>query len=249
MSDAHHTFLFADLAGFTALTEVHGDERAADLAIGLCAALNGLLPDDAEDFKMVGDACLVRLGDPAEAVRLGLRLAGRFAYRHEALGVRVGMHTGTALRRGEDWFGSTVNRAARVAELAGSGDVLLTEATRASAGRPAGVVFEDLDEHELRHVAAPVRLLRACEDAVAPSPGRWVVDPVCRMQLDVTCAATSATHEGDEAFFCSALCADLFVRAPARHLDGVSERTLEGAGRARRHRTGVDARRHRLVEE
>ena len=53
------TFLFADLSGFTALTEVHGDEQAADLAGDFAAAVRELLPEHgAEHIKSIGDAFL-----------------------------------------------------------------------------------------------------------------------------------------------------------------------------------------------
>ena len=70
---------------------------------------------------MLGDACLLRVGPAPDAVALGLRLTGALPRRDGFPEVRVGMHTGTAARRGADWFGSTINIAARVAALAGTG--------------------------------------------------------------------------------------------------------------------------------
>lgn len=213
-----HTFVFADLAGFTALTEVHGDEYAADVALAFCRELGRLLPDDAEDLKMLGDACLLRVGDAAAAVKLGVELTCGLAPEHGFPDVRVGMSTGPAARRGSDWFGSTINTAARVSELAGPGDVLLTAATRAAARAPAGVQFEDCGTQELRHISEPARLYRARSERADDHAGRWVIDPVCQMRLDVAQAATSLTHESSERFFCSALCAGQFARAPERYL-------------------------------
>lgn len=71
-SDAEHTFFFADLAGFTALTEAMGDESAAGLAGEFCGAVNDEAPDyDAEEIKRIGDAVLIRGADAAQAVRFG----------------------------------------------------------------------------------------------------------------------------------------------------------------------------------
>ena len=70
-----HTFLFADLAGFTALTEAHGDEQAADLAHEFESAAARLLPrHGAEQIKTIGDALMPRVDRPADAVKLGLAL-------------------------------------------------------------------------------------------------------------------------------------------------------------------------------
>jgi adenylate cyclase len=227
MSNAHeHTFVFADLAGFTALTEAHGDERAADIAMEFCRELNRLLPEDAEDLKMLGDACLLRIGDAADAVQLGVQLTRRLAPRHDFPEVRIGMHTGQAVRRGSDWFGSTVNTAARVAELAGPGDVLLTAATRAAAGSPPAVRLEDCGTHELRHIGDPAHLYRVRSETTAEHGGRWVIDPVCRMRLDTEQAATSVTEDSAEHFFCSSLCAGQFARSPERYLRDVGRARL-----------------------
>jgi adenylate cyclase len=74
MADVH-TFLFADLAGFTALTEAHGDEQAADLAGGFSRAAGRLLRrHGAGRIKTIGDALMLRVGRLADAVKLGLAL-------------------------------------------------------------------------------------------------------------------------------------------------------------------------------
>jgi adenylate cyclase len=139
---ATHTFVFADLAGYTALTEAHGDEHAADAAAEFCEAVRSLLPEHgAEEVKAIGDAVLLRAGEAAKAAGLAERIVSGYGWRHRGLGVRVGIHTGTAVRRGDDWFGSAVNVASRVADAARAGEVLCTEATREAIG-PAAPVRE-----------------------------------------------------------------------------------------------------------
>ena len=109
MVDSEHTFLFADLAGFTALTEAHGDARAADLAGEFCGSVKALLPDEgAEAVKTIGDAVMVRLSDARDAVRLAVRVTDEIGAQHGVPSVRVGMHTGPAVERTGDWFGATV---------------------------------------------------------------------------------------------------------------------------------------------
>ena len=198
------------------MTEAHGDEAAADLALGFCADLNQHLPDGAEDVKMIGDACLVRTNEAAEAVRFGLDLTCKVAARHGFPDVSVGMHTGTAARRGADWFGSAVNIAARVGERAAAGRVLLTATTREAAGDPPDVSFEDQGEYDLRHVSRPVRIFAAISEA-STSGTDWAVDPVCRMRVDAARRAATASHHGTEFSFCSPECADKFAADPDRY--------------------------------
>jgi class 3 adenylate cyclase len=60
------TFIFADIAGFTALTEAHGDEQAAELGGEFCRAVQSELPAcDGSQVKSIGDALMLRVPDPA----------------------------------------------------------------------------------------------------------------------------------------------------------------------------------------
>jgi class 3 adenylate cyclase len=88
------TFLFADLSGFTALTEAHGDEQAADLVGGFCVAVRGLLAaHQAQEVKSIGDALMLRTGDAGAAIRLGLCILHDVGAQHGFPLVRVGMRT------------------------------------------------------------------------------------------------------------------------------------------------------------
>jgi adenylate cyclase len=132
---AAHTFLFADIAGFTALTEAHGDEEAADVAAQFCEAVDGVAREfGAEVIKTIGDAVLIRVGDPSEALRLAVRIVHDVGAQHGAPIVRIGMHTGPAVERGGDWFGGTVNLAARISSAASGGEILLSEYTPRGGG-------------------------------------------------------------------------------------------------------------------
>ncbi len=160
-SRAVQTFLFADLAGFTALTESHGDEQGADLAADFCAAVRSLLPQDAEVVKNIGDAVMVRCPQAAEAVPLGLRIVCEGGAQHGFPVIRVGMHTGPAVERQGDWFGTAVNVAARVSGRAAGGEMLLSERTREAAGSVPDVQLVDHGWVDLRNVAEPVHLYAA----------------------------------------------------------------------------------------
>ncbi len=75
MSADEHTFLFADLVGFTALTDSEGDERAAAVGAALQARVRAMAAEhDAEVVRGMGDAAMVRCEDPARAIRFALHL-------------------------------------------------------------------------------------------------------------------------------------------------------------------------------
>jgi adenylate cyclase len=210
---AEATFLFADIAGFTALTEAHGDEDAADLAARFFDEVDDLIRETvATRIKTIGDAVLLRVPDPREAVLLGLHVTCDVMGGHGAPGARVGMQHGPAIERAGDWFGSTINVAARVTAEAASGEVLVTDTVRTHAGEIPGVFFHARGKRQLRNVAGPVVLWSAARaDQVAE---HLAVDPVCRMTVDPSRCAGSLVHDGVEYHFCSLECAARFATDP-----------------------------------
>jgi adenylate cyclase len=207
------TFLFADIAGYTALTEAHGDEDAAALARTFCGAVGEMASaEGGELVKTIGDAVMVRHPHPERAVVLGLRAAGEVLAGHGFPTVRVGMHHGPALESEGDWFGSTVNLAARVAALAAGGEVLITGAVRDAAGDLEGVRLESRGDQRLRNVAAPVPVFVATLEAGGPDQTH--VDPVCRMVVEPGREVGVVRHGGTDFRFCSLGCVQRFAESP-----------------------------------
>ena len=127
------TFVFADLAGFTALTEAHGDSTASRIAADFVTSVRRILTDyDAEEVKTIGDEVMIRAADPKTAVRIGLRSSTSspsIARRRFALGCTRGRRstaTGTGLApRLMSPLASLMQQ---------PGEVLLTDATRSQLG-------------------------------------------------------------------------------------------------------------------
>jgi adenylate cyclase len=209
------TFVFADIAGFTALTEAHGDEQAATLVADFCDAVKAELPADAAHVKTIGDALMLRIPDPAEAILLGLKITHGLMRGHGAPAVRVGLHHGPAVERDGDYFGATVNMVARISGLAGGGEVLLTGQTAALAAELGGVFYESRGRQVLRNVREPVEIFAAIRQSES-TQGRLPVDPVCRMAVDPDRAAGRLLYEGTAYFFCTLACAGEFAREPER---------------------------------
>jgi adenylate cyclase len=210
------TFLFADIAGYTALTEAHGDEEAADLARDFYRAVAELVAADAgEVVKTIGDAVMVRYSAPDDAVRLALRVAGDVMAGHGFPTVRVGVHHGLALEREGDWFGATVNLAARVTGLAAGGEVLVTRAVLEAAGEIDGVTFESRGEQSVRNVSAPVAVF-AARGEQARGDSRHL-DPVCHMVVAEGREAGTIRHHDTEYRFCSQGCIRRFLDEPGAY--------------------------------
>jgi class 3 adenylate cyclase/YHS domain-containing protein len=216
VADTDAAFVFADLAGFTAMTEAHGDEQAAAVADAFEAAVDRLLPPGATRVKSIGDAVMLRVPDPREAILLGLQMTRDALREHGAFAVRVGLHHGPAVERGGDYFGATVNIAARVSALAGGGEVLMTGHTAALVPELEGVLYESRGRHELRNVAEPVEIFAALRTEIGAR--ELPVDPVCRMAVDPDRAVGRVIHDGTVYFFCSLPCIGHFATHPERFI-------------------------------
>jgi adenylate cyclase len=170
-----HTFLFIDLVGFTALTEANGDNNAAELALDFYDRVRCLLPERGiEEVKTIGDAIMLRSDDPAEAIRLGIRIVGELEQVPGFPPVRIGMDTGPAVSRGNDWYGATVNVAARLCAAAGGGQVLVSDATHGAAGRLKWVELDEPELHWLKNVTEPVAARLANERDCPFSKPAWL---------------------------------------------------------------------------
>src|SRR5436309_3476503 len=142
MAASTHTFLFADLVGFTALAELEGDDRALEVALMLQRRVRGLLEEHgAEQVKAIGDGLMLRCGNPQAAVSLGLRLVRELADDTSFPLIRIGINTGPALASDGDWYGRAVNIAARLCAVAPPGEVMVSEATRRAAAPMARVKY------------------------------------------------------------------------------------------------------------
>ncbi|GIK83224.1 MAG: hypothetical protein BroJett024_43290 [Alphaproteobacteria bacterium] len=212
------TFVFADLAGFTALTEAHGNERAAALATEFCASVGDRVGRiGGEVVKTIGDAALIRTEEAGAAVELGLSILEYEGQQLDFPAVRVGMNSGAAIEKGGDWFGDTVNVAARVVAAAAAGEVVLTRATFDLVSELEDVVFERLGAREFKNVSEPVVLFRASRKGACS--GAATIDPVCRMRIADHEWVGSLSFEGRVFRFCSMECASRFAADPKRYAD------------------------------
>jgi adenylate cyclase len=153
--------MFLDLVGYTRLTEEHGDAAAATLAETLAVLVNRSAREHGGvPVKWLGDGVMIHHREPAGAV---LSALGLVAQLPEAglPPAHVGVAAGPVVAQGGDYFGRTVNLAARIAARAGAGQVLVSGSVAESAP-PQGVRFVEQGELPLKGFAHPVRLLEAC---------------------------------------------------------------------------------------
>ncbi len=207
------TFCFIDLEGFTALTEAHGDEDAAELATRFAKLTKAALGPRDRLIKTIGDAVLVTSPDPAGGVALVERILERAAKIPKFPSLRAGLHHGGAVVREGDVYGAAVNLAARVAAEAHAGEVLGTDAI-ATAARAAGIPVAELGSVPLKNVRGVVTLFSL---GLVVGADATPIDPVCRVPVDRREAVGRLRWQGTEYFFCSMTCAAAFASNPSWH--------------------------------
>lgn len=207
------TFAFVDLAGFTALTQTHGDVAAADLATAFAEVAEEQLGPGDRLVKSIGDAVLLATPGPREGLGVVRRLIAACNELEGFPVARAGLHHGPAVERGDDMFGAAVNLTARVAGQASGAQVLAT-AEVAAAAEAGHLQVSSLGAFELRNIAEPVELF----EIGLMSESTPTVDPVCRMQVRRGSAAGHLRHEGRDLWFCSLECVAAFAASPDRFL-------------------------------
>jgi len=216
VAEIEAAFLFADLCGYTALTEAMGDLDAADVAARFYGLARTSLVGDARMVKTIGDAVMVVASEPSTAVSSVLWLVASMAKEPGMPQLRAGLHFGRAVERDGDYFGASVNLAARVAGHARGGQILCTD-TITSALRQGGLTaLRPLGTVSFKNVAEAV-FLHELTNAAELSVFRDL-DPVCRMRVDPLRAAAQVEHEGFAYSFCSAACAQKFSQAPGSYV-------------------------------
>ncbi|MGZ4793782.1 MAG: adenylate/guanylate cyclase domain-containing protein, partial [Ilumatobacteraceae bacterium] len=152
----HRAVAFADLAGYTALTEAHGDDDAADVALRFFDLTAARLKDDARIVKTIGDAVMVVTSHGCHALEMGLALLRAIEQEPQFPGVRIGVHYGPVVERSGDVFGATVNIAARLTAHAHVGQLITSGViARLVEGHP-NMTTTALGATWLKNVGEPV---------------------------------------------------------------------------------------------
>ena len=169
---------FLDLSGYTEFSEKRGDEAVAELAAGLARIVGrAARTHGGKPVKWLGDGVMFYFADAGSAIVAGLDLV-REAESSLSMPVHVGINAGWLIAQDGDYFGRTVNVAARIADHAEPHEVLVSEQAR-QCSSASQVAFELVGDVSLKGLAEPIRLYRAA----------WATG----QEIDVDAARTSTT--------------------------------------------------------
>ena len=138
---------FADLTGYTRMTEEEGELTAVDAVERFVEAVEATLPDDARVIKTIGDEAMIIGADPSALTDWAV---GFQSMQTERPLPRIAVHCGVALYRDGDYYGRDINIASRVAARSAGGEVLVTRPVVDAVASAPYLEFERIGEVRLK---------------------------------------------------------------------------------------------------
>jgi class 3 adenylate cyclase len=176
-----HTFVIADIRGYSRYTEECGDEAAAALSAKFAAIVDDDVgAHEGELVEMRGDEALVVFASARQAIRAAVDLQRQFqeaaAELDVPLRVGIGIDSGEAVQLEDRSFrGAALNVAARLCGRASGGEVIISEATSRLAGRLGGLHYSDGGRVRLKNIPDPIHIYKVYSELDAQPSNRWIV--------------------------------------------------------------------------
>jgi adenylate cyclase len=204
--------LIADLSGYTAMTEAHGARSAAHLVKRFVDLINQSLVGNSLLVERTGDEVVIVSDNVEDLIRTALRLQAFTQSEIDFLAVHVGIHYGEILEEDNQFYGSTINLASRIAAHSAGGQILCSATALSSLNDNSSEHFKSLGFVKFKNVKQPVEVF---EVAYQQDKTEKVFDPVCHMAVAPDSAAGFIQHGGNTYFFCSLACQNSFSENPA----------------------------------
>jgi class 3 adenylate cyclase len=162
--DGTVTLMFSDMEGFTAMTERLGDLRAHEVIRQHNAIVRGqMAAHGGHELALQGDGFLIAFASARQGLLCAIAIQRAFAAYSEAhpeepIRVRIGLHTGEAIKDADGFFGRTVILASRIADQASAGKILASSVIRDLTHSTGDLRFGTPRDVELKGIADPQRV-------------------------------------------------------------------------------------------
>jgi len=199
--------LMADLSGYTALTETHGASGAADMVEKYISIVRDCLVGDSHLHGVVGDEVIIVSSSADHLIYTALLLIQNTSNKDNFLQVHGGLHYGKILKRNNNYFGTTINLAARITSKATAGTFWCSKDYVSALSDPSAFLFQSKGKHSFKNVSEEKEVFELITD----HPKAFYIDPVCRMVISNEQNAIQHVDAPDT-FFCSSSCLDIYRR-------------------------------------
>jgi adenylate cyclase len=200
--------LIADLSGYTALTETHGSFTAADMIDKYVEIVNDSLAGESVLHQRVGDEVMIVSPSADDLAATVILLIEKCSAEHNFLQLHGGLHYGKVLKRSNNYFGSVINLASRIATNADKGTFWCSHQFVNALLEKEKFTFRSQGKQSFKNVSEQNEVL----ELVIDNGHTFHIDPVCKMVIHKK--ETAIRHPQQDIFFCSANCMDIYLRQP-----------------------------------
>jgi adenylate cyclase len=166
--------LAADVAGYSHLTELNEEASTATLRVYGSVVEESIVAHRGHIFSSSGDGFVAEFPSVVEAIRCAVEIQNEIAQRNAAapedrrMQYRIGVNLGDVIAEENNVYGTGVNVAARLEELAEPGGIYISQTVHDHIRKIVEIPLEDIGERRLKNIADPVHIYR-----ILPSPLPW----------------------------------------------------------------------------
>jgi len=207
--ESNIAILMADLSGYTALTETHGSFAAADLIDKYIGIVENCLVGHCQFHERTGDEIMIVSDSPDCLLATALMIGKNTLNEENFLQIHGGLHYGKVLKRGNSYFGSTINLTSRIAAKANAGTYWCSEEFVNALSNKSAFPLTSKGNHIFKNISEEKEVFELCIE------GRmsFYIDPVCRMLIVDPQKAILHPTETDK-YFCSSDCLEIYKTKP-----------------------------------
>jgi class 3 adenylate cyclase/YHS domain-containing protein len=206
--------LMADLTGYTAMTDVHGGASAAKVVHKYMQLVDQSLFGSTQVAQRIGDQVVMISDEPLDIIITARKLIGH-THEHHFLSVHMGIHYGSILIENGNFFGSTINIASRIMNLANRGQILCSSAYVDKLPTDGDFKFVPFGRHKLKNVLKEIEIFELSNS----QSNLFYTDPVCHMLVDPGKENHHTTYQNQTFHFCSHHCLTIFNSSPEAFIE------------------------------
>lgn len=202
--------MMADLSGYTALTEIHGGEKAADVVHRYLELVDKSLVGDSRLHERVGDQVVIVSSSAEQLAYTATFLFEQVHEQESFLALHAGLHYGPVIEKDNTYFGTTINTAARIMTAAEKGKMLCSREFLEQLPGDHAFVTSSKGLQQFKNLLYPVDLyeLHCCIKNISKT---YVIDPVCHMLIKAPEKAVQLQLHDNTFYFCSDKCRNMFI--------------------------------------